>query len=198
MHPTVGPARFAPRRPRNGFTLVELIMVVVVIALVAAVALPEVDLTGTRVRSAVSGVGNTLLAAQRQAVIRQHNVVVMFDTAQPALRILDDANNDGETTVGETVRVVPIGEHVVFGRGPAPARPMGSATLVISRLVDGMPAITFGRNGAASEAAGFYLTSRRAVRTGQHPEDSRAVELDRATGRASWYRYTGSAWARVF
>lgn len=173
-------------------------MVVVVIGLVAAIAAPQIDLAGYRVSSSASAVGNTLLAAQRMAVTRQHNVVVMFDTTQPALRVLDDSNNDGLVSNGETVRVVPVGEQVVFSRGSAPARPMGGTPLVINKMAGGLPAITFVRNGSASEAAGFYLTSRKAALTGSDADHARAVELDRATGRASWYRWNGSAWTRVF
>jgi len=42
------------------------------------------------------------------------------------------------------------------------------------------------------------LTSTRAVRSGMHVEDTRSIEIERATGRASWYRYGPPAWRRAF
>jgi hypothetical protein len=61
-----------------------------------------------------------------------------------------------------------------------------------------MPAVVFHRDGSASEAGGFYLTSTRAATSGAHVEDTRAIELERATGRASWYKYGPPLWRRAF
>jgi hypothetical protein len=53
----------------------------------------------------------------------------------------------------------------------------------------------FHRTGSASEAKGVYITSQR---TG-HPEDTRALEVERSTGRVSWYRFQPpSSWKRGF
>jgi hypothetical protein len=53
----------------------------------------------------------------------------------------------------------------------------------------------FHRTGSASEAKGVYITS---LRTG-HPEDTRALEIERSTGRVSWYRFQPpSSWKRGF
>jgi prepilin-type N-terminal cleavage/methylation domain-containing protein len=194
--------RILPRRgdPATcaGFTLIELVMVLTVVGLIAAVAFPRIDIAQYRINGAAKALGSTLLSAQRAALSRQHDVVVMFDQSQPALRVLEDQDNDGTVDNGERVRVVPLGEQVVFGRGSAPARPMGSQAIVIQRTVGGMPALIFHRNGSASEAGGFYVTSQREANSGGHPGDSRAVEVERATGRASWYRYRGNAWVRDF
>ncbi len=194
--------RIVPRRgsPASsaGFTLIELVMVLTVVGLVAAIALPRVDIAQYRISGAAQTVGSTLLAAQRQALSSQHDVVVIFDQTQPALRVLDDQDNNGTADNGERLRVVPLGEQVVFGRGGAPARPMGSQAIVINKTVGGLPALTFHRNGSASEAGGFYVTSRREATSGGHPGDTRAVEVERATGRPNWYRWQDNAWVRAF
>ena len=63
--------------------------------------------------------GSTLMAAQRQAVQEQHNVVVAFDVAGSRIRIHSDTNNNLLMDGAETVRYEPLGESVRFGRGGA-------------------------------------------------------------------------------
>jgi len=50
----------------------------------------------------------------------------------------------------------------------------------------------------ASEAGGFYLTSNRALQAGTHLDDTRSVELERATGRALWFKYGSGGWQQAF
>jgi hypothetical protein len=65
-----------------------------------------------------------------------------------------------------------------------------------TRRLTGMPALVFRRDGSASESGGLYLTTTRARLTAT-PQDARSIEVVRATGRAEWYRYDGSAWRRA-
>lgn len=186
------------RAPAGGFTIVEIVIVLVVIGLLAGFALPKIDIQRYRVETAMQGIGTTLLAAQRLAVTKQYDIVIMFDVANQSLRILEDADNDGVAGSTERVRGFPLGDEVVFGRASAPARPMGPGPIEFSKLVGGMPAVTFHRSGSASQEGGFYLTSKAAARTGGRESDSRALEVERATGRASWFRYNPPSWTRGF
>jgi prepilin-type N-terminal cleavage/methylation domain-containing protein len=183
-----------------GFTIVEILIVLVIIGLTAAIALPNVDYAKYRVNSAMRGVGMTLMGTQRFAVSGQHDEIVMFDTVSNALRVLDDTNNNHAPDTGERFRGVSLGESIVFGRGPAPAdTAVGGATVTFTKVVNGMPAVTFHRNGAASEYGGFYMTSIRALRSGsKYATDARLLIIERATGRVTWYRYDGSTWAEGF
>jgi len=182
----------------SGFTVTELLIVLAIIGIVVAISAPKIDFIKFRLESDMQGVGMTLLTAERQAITQQHDVVLLFDVAQGVIRIHDDKNNNHVIDVGERVRGMALGEGVVFGRASAPARPMGPGPVVFTKMVDGFPALVFHRDGSASEAGGFYLTSTRAVRSGLHVEDTRAIEIERATGRASWYRYGPPAWRRAF
>jgi len=171
--------------------------VLVVLGILASIAVPRIDISGYRADAAMQSVGSALLVAQRAAVVRQHDVVVSFDASVGLIRIHEDADNDGRITPGERVRFEPLEDGINFGRGGAPAFRIGDGAISFTRKHEGHPAVTFRRNGSASEEGGFYLTTTRA-RSGGHAYDTRLVVVDRATGRTSWFHHTGSAWKQGF
>lgn len=183
---------------RRGFTVVEVVMVMVILGIVVAIAAPKIDTTTYRVNSAIQVLGTSMLTAQRQAVTQQHNIIVYLDSVNNQLRIHQDRDNSGVIDNGEHVRAVNLGEGVVFGRGAAPAMAMGAGPIVVTKEVGGLQAIVFHRDGSASEAGGFYVTSARAQAAGSRPQDARAVRVERATGRASWFRYRSTGWDKQF
>lgn len=191
-------SRTRPSQCRRGVTLVELAIVLTILGLLTAIAVPRIDVTNSRMTTAMRTLHATLLTAQQRAVTAQHNVVVVFDVPNAALEIHEDANNNGARDSGERVRRAPLGEHVAFGLGDAPA--MTGYPLVISFRtgVQGDPYVIFRRSGSSSEAGGLYLTSVLAAGDALRPTDTRHLEIERATGRPSWSRYDGSAWQRGF
>lgn len=187
-----------PRGARAGFTLIELVMVMVLIGLMVAISAPRIDIMGYRVNSAIQVLGTTVLTAQRQALTQQHDVIVRIDTLNRRLRVHQDRDNDGLVDAGEQLRAVPLGESIVFGLGDAPARGSLTAAVNFTGTSNGDPAVTFHRDGSASEAGGFYVTSTRAAGAGDFPEHSRLVVVERATGRSASYRYLGGQWRKVY
>lgn len=184
---------------QRGVTLIEMLFVLVFIGLMASFVIPKIDLARFQVEGTMQSVGTLMLAAQRLAVVRQHDVVVKFDLDNQTLRILWDKNNDGTIATTEHVQTVFLGEKVVFGRGFAPARPMGPNPVSFTQLSGGQPSMTFHRNGSASEEGGFYITSQRAALgfvAGK--SDTRAIEVERATGRTRWFRYVPNNWKQGF
>jgi len=173
-------------------------MVLVIIGVVVKIALPKIDTTRFRMNSAAQVLGSSVLAAQRQAVTQQHDVIVFIDSAYGRLRILEDKNNNGAINSGEHVRFVSLGPGVMFGRGSAPAGAPGNAAISFTRRISGVAVIVFHRDGSASEQGGFYVTSAQASRSAVRATDARAVSVDRATGRASWYRYGANGWVTLF
>jgi prepilin-type N-terminal cleavage/methylation domain-containing protein len=186
------------RTNQRAFTLIEMVIVLTVLGLLAVIAVPRIDLGRFQANSAMQGTGSTILMAQRMAVTKQHDVIVLFDVNSQALLVHEDANNDGAVDAAERERRYPLGDKVLFGRGGAPLHSIGANDIMFTKVVRGMPAVTFRRNGSASEAGGFYMTTRRAVNSGGIATDGRVIEIERATGRASWYRYVNSEWKRGF
>jgi prepilin-type N-terminal cleavage/methylation domain-containing protein len=183
----------------RGVTLAELILVLAMIGIVTAIALPRINTARYTVGGTTQALGTALIMAQREAVARQHDVIAQFDAPNRNVAIHWDTDNDGLIDAGERRRVFPLGEGVVFGRGSAPARPFGTTAIAFDETVGGLPALVFHRNGSASDDGGFYLTSVGASGgAAALASDARAIEIVRATGRPEWWQYDGTAWRRKF
>lgn len=185
------------RRVRSGFTLPELLVVLLVVGLLSVLLVPNIEIVKYRMDGAARGAVAALVSAQRQAVSRQHDVIVAFDTLYQRLRIHQDRNNNGAIDTGEPTRTVPFDEGVVFGLDGAPAL-FGGSTVGFTELQGGLPVARFIRSGSAGEEGHIYLTSTRSADTSAHPKDTRAVKVDRATGRVTWYYYDGNEWEKGF
>ncbi|MFW6331203.1 MAG: GspH/FimT family pseudopilin [Gemmatimonadota bacterium] len=163
------------------------------VSVLAYVAVPGIEVIRFQMDGAARGAAAALVSAQRLAVKRQHDVVVSFDTAGGRLRIHQDSDNDGVVDSGERTRWVEL-DKVRFSRGPAPALDGQGAAVTFEERQDGWPAVSFIRNGSATEEGTFYLTSHRSSRGSGYAKDTRAVRLERATGRVTWYRYAPPTW----
>jgi prepilin-type N-terminal cleavage/methylation domain-containing protein len=191
------PARRTPARAsRAGFSLPELMTVIVIIGIMAVLAAPRLDTVGRRTDAGMHQVAGVMAAAQRAAVARQHDVVVSFDAAVPSVITHFDKNGDGLVTSGERVLTERLSTALRFDRGGAPAHIVGTAGLTFEGRQSGRPAVIFRRGGSASEEGGAYVTSRRATGAAR-PKDTRLVVVDRATGRVATYSYEGGAWKSV-
>ncbi len=194
----------SPRIPdlpsRAGLTIIELMMVIVLMGLVLGIALPRVNIEGARVNATIRSLTAAMSVAQRVAVTGQHNVIVALDSASGRIRVHSDDNNNGVIDAGERVTSTPLGEGVVFGRGAVPALTfttgaVGNSTFNFTRTSSGYPAVTFRRDGSASENGGFYRTTVRGAASG-NTQWSRAAEVIRSSGRVLWYIYASGAWTQ--
>jgi prepilin-type N-terminal cleavage/methylation domain-containing protein len=188
--------------PRAGFTLVEMLIVIIIVGITAAIALPSINLSGIRSKSSVQSLGTTMLALQRDAIAKQHNIVVIVDATRRQLRVVDDSTNDESISAGERVRAVSLGEGVVFGKpATVTARPFGANAInfISTEQSTSLPDIVFYRNGSAKEAGGVYLSTTKAMAgAAGHGSETWAMEITRATGRAEWLRWNGTTWIRGF
>ena len=190
-HPVISSDPARRRCSRKGFTLVELIYVMLVVGIIATIAIPAINVSRFRLDSAVVEVATGLMAAQRTAVLRGHDVVVAFDVSGTLLRIHNDANNDGLLQGGEYYRVAQLGEGVAFGRSGVDPLSASSDDITFTQLQSGHKTVTFHRNGSASEEGIIYLTGAGGAAT---EGNTRAVEVVRATARIKCWSYLTSTW----
>jgi len=178
-------------RSTPGFTLVELLYVLVIVGILAGVAAPMLDVDRFRLNSAVIEVATELMAAQRGAILRGHNMVVAMDQSGNRLRVHTDENNDGMIQSTERWKVVELPEGVTFGLVEAPKLSQFQPPFTFKKKQGTYPAITFHRNGSASESGLFYLTG---VGGGARANNSRAVEVVRSTAKVKCWSYQTGTW----
>lgn len=173
---------------RYGYTLGELLWVIVILSIIAGLAIPRLDWMKYRVNSEQRNISMQLNYAQRLAVSLQHNVQVTLDRTNRRLVVDEDQDNDGTFSAGERRRVVILDDGVNFERNgvgdlPAPA-PTNELTTIIYR-----------RDGSADQSGVIFMNTNRGVTSGNN-KDARALEVIRATGRADSYRYQGGTWVK--
>ncbi len=145
-----------------------------------------------RADSAASEVALGLNAAQRLAVLRQHDVHVTFELSDRRLNIHQDLDNDGVPDAGEDQRVVELPETMGFGTGTAPL--LGGKSGPISFSVDSSdPVLTFHRNGSASSEGVIYVRPLEGSLAGS-ASSVRALTVERATGAVRCFSFRTGAW----
>ena len=175
-----------------GFTLIEVLTVLAVAGILMLIVAPKIDVERFQLDAAMREVGSAVASARGRAILRQHDYVLMF--REDGFVLLDDANNNGQTDAGEERRTVQLPERVTFDRGGA--TPILGLTEAISftKTAEQLPALTFHRNGAASEEGVIYLTSFRAAGAADNSQHTRALQVERATGRVRCFTYRTLAW----
>lgn len=182
------------RRQRRGFTLLELVVVLIMIALIAGMAVPRLNYERYRVDAAMRGVRAVLQGAQRQAIMRQTNVVVAFNDVANVMEVIEDADNDCQYDNGERLTTRPLEEGTRFDIPAVSYGAAVSAAVTGPNLctIRGLRAVQFLRDGASSSDADIYLTSGRGTQT-----DFRLVRVTMASGRADAFRFNGTTWVRA-
>lgn len=175
--------------------MVELLIVMSVIGLLLAMVAPRIDVARIRVDSEIQNLALTMNAAQRLAVLNQHDISIIFDASANAIRVHQDENNDGLVNGGESVRWVEMEDGVTFGRTGAPGfLPTSASPVSFTGKVSGLPALTFRRNGSASEYGGFYITAGGGPAGGLGAEYVRGIEVERSTGQVTCMTYASGSW----
>lgn len=176
------------RFDRRGYTLGELLWVIVILGIITTLAVPKLDWMKYRLNAEQRNISLQLSYAQRLAVSLQHNVQVTIDNTQKRLLVDEDSNNDGTYSSNERRRVIQLIEGLNFSKNgvadlPAPA-PTNQVTIIVYR-----------RDGSADQAGVIFMNTDRGVALGTN-KDARALEVTRATGRAITYKYLNSVWVK--
>ncbi|MBT3774519.1 MAG: prepilin-type N-terminal cleavage/methylation domain-containing protein [Gemmatimonadales bacterium] len=181
---------------RAGFSMVELIMVMLLMGILAGIAAPSLRPEKFQLDAAAVLVASSINAQQLAAVLRQHNVVLAFDTVENRLRVHYDEDNDNTIDTAENWYVIELDDNVRFSLGGATARPLGSTPISVTGAQDSIPALTFRRNGSASEESIIYITSMKSINESSG-KDTRSIEIERATGRTRCYSFSSGAWVQT-
>lgn len=180
----------------RGFTIIELLMVVALISIIAATAIPRINFNRYRADAAGRLVRTQLQNAQRNAITRQSNVIASFDLTDNRLRLVQDYNNNDTLNTSDRVdfRRLEEGARYAVPTWPGPNGTTPAAAVVGPNLrtVSGMKTVIFRRDGSASSDLEVYVTMRPAV-----PEEYRAVTVAQSTGRSELFKWNGKAWIRM-
>jgi type IV fimbrial biogenesis protein FimT len=95
---------------KNGFSLLELMIVVGVMAIISAIALPRLEdyLAERRLNGAAQTVMADMMMARQKAVTQNNAFKIIFSINHHGYTILDDDNGDGSITTGEAVEAKDI------------------------------------------------------------------------------------------
>lgn len=179
-------------RERRAFSLAEVMIALTISAMLVSIAIPRVDTTRWRADAIAQIVRTTLQTAGRTAIVRQHDMIVSFDTLHDRIRTIYDVNNDGATGVTERVTYRGLDVGVLFAdptiRGVTGAMITTAITGGAIQNNGGLPTITFHRDGSVSSDAEIYVSI-----AARGPKMHRAIVITQATGKEEWYRYDPGA-----
>jgi len=89
------------RRARGGFTIIEILIVVVILAIAAMTAIPMISSAGSiQVRSVANMIAADLEYAKSLAITKGQRYSVVFDTSSDSYRIEDES----DTTISHPVK----------------------------------------------------------------------------------------------
>ena len=182
------PTRSAARA-REGFSMIELIVVLVMMAVIMRMALPKLNTGAFRADAAAQQVRSVFQTAQRTSLTRQFDVIVSVDTTTFGLRIAEDSSNDGIIQSNEWKFWRPTGEGNSFAVPPKGLNGTVASPVVGTAIksVSNLPSIVFHRDGSTSSDGEVYVQSSYKGRT-----DYRAITVTRATGRTELWRLSGT------
>lgn len=183
---------------RRGYTLIELMIVITLIAIVTATAMPHIDYQASRQDGAVRAIRGAMQQAQAYAVSSQHEVWVIVDASRNRVIAVQDPSDSNQFVVGDHYWSIPMQDGAKIGLGsvsplPGDASPSGgvaittTTTIAPGALSGVSTGFVFRADGAVSSAAQIYITSVRGL-----AKDSRAIDITQATGHVDWYKYNAT------
>ena len=92
------PSAGHPRQARGGFTLIEILMVVIIVGVASAIAVPTFSrsLRGAKMRNSSRTILMMHRHAQSKAVLGQRYMVLLFDARKQTLELVDQGGAGGK------------------------------------------------------------------------------------------------------
>lgn len=178
---------------RRGFSMIEMLTTLIIMGIVAAMAVPKLDLSHMKSDAALRQVMTFFVQAQRTALSKQYNVIVSVDVTSNRLRLIEDRNNSNTYDAGDRMYWMALEPGTTFSAPPIGIDGMNGAVIFLRpKTIDGYASVVFRRNGAASSDGALFFTTK--------PTDVgslRAIAITQSTGRVDPYKYTGTAWVRA-
>ncbi len=158
-----------------GFSLVELMVVVAIIAVIGAIAVPNMSPANARLKQAARELYGNMQRARMEAIKSNQNVGIVFDTVNNQYLLCQNANSDNDCTdAGETILSTTTfstyGSNVQFGYGAATLNALTTGTLAQRACPANCPAngvsyttgdMVFGPTGRTSTLGYIYLQNNK-------------------------------------
>ena len=176
-------------RDKKGFTMIELLIVVAIIAVTAAIAIPNIIswIPTMRVNSAARDIVSEMQLARMKAVSERNNYVITFDTSTNQYSIYDDGDNDG-AEASELVKTVDVDTDYSGIQFGYVAGETGTGGTAISNSVTFSSSNeTFKPNGTANKMGTVYLIPTEDI-AGSRRDRQRAITVI-LTGRIKLWKY---------
>jgi type II secretory pathway pseudopilin PulG len=177
-------------RARHGWTVIEMVITVGVAAILAAIALPNIDFNKFKMDGACRGVQLRFIHAQSKAVEGQVNYILTFFWNQDQFRVVNDQNGNGLWDGGtELVSwfTLPEGVHFLVPPttidGATPNYATGPGATATSDAGPNYPTVTFFPNGSSSGDVTVYIGTSAAKLS-----DFRAIHVTGSTSKVAYWR----------
>ena len=179
-------------RLRRAFTMIELAIVMGVVAILAAIALPNISFSRMILDSSAATVQNSIVSTQVQVVQHNYPYILSFCFLRSQYRMVGDANSDGKYSFGESINWRTLPENLKFVippttiDGAAPWYATGPGLHYINSSVCGTtsPTLTLYPNGSSSGDVVIYVGSGKTGRL----QDYRALQVYGSTSKVYMWR----------
>lgn len=177
-------------RARPAWTIIELAITIGVIAILAAIALPNIDFNKFKMDGACRSVQLRFIHAQSKAVEGQVNYILTFFWNQDQFRAVNDINGNGQWDGGQEVPswfTLPEGVHFLKPPttidGVTPNYATGPGVSANSDAGPDYPTVTFYPNGSSSGDVTVYMGS-----SATRLSDFRAIHITGSTSKVIYWR----------
>lgn len=182
--------------------MIELAIVLVVVAILTAIAIPNLDFTRYRLDAAAGTVQNMIVATQAQTVSKNYPYLLSLCFKLGQYRMVGDKNANGKVNTGESVTWRTLPENLKFvvppktidGQSPWYATGPGLSYLTGGGCGGNNPTLTLYPNGSSSGDMVVYLGSGQTNRK----QDYRAIQIYGSTSKVYlWRMNSAGVWQQA-